>query len=226
MIGKKVRVFWPVDNSWYVGVVLQYDASTGEHLLKYDDEDTEWVKIGESNTCAPPPAPGSRGRGDEGGPNLDGPPLSPGATPSTAVDHNSSRKGETASRPTGRAHDLDDNGAQERAWPLDRSHPSQPLDTGHPSYGYGPTQQGMFPGAPYGMHPGPGYHVPPGAFQGGPYGYPPMMNLPPTMMGSGHDIRPAKSPSDQRASPSSLSGSGAKRKQGPKAVSWVKITQN
>jgi hypothetical protein len=45
MIGKKVRVFWPVDNSWYTGVVLQYDANTGEHLLKYDDDDTEWVKV-------------------------------------------------------------------------------------------------------------------------------------------------------------------------------------
>ena len=45
MIGKKVRVFWPVDNSWYTGVVLQYDDATGEHLLKYDDEDTEWVKV-------------------------------------------------------------------------------------------------------------------------------------------------------------------------------------
>ena len=45
MIGKKVRVFWPVDNSWYTGIVLQHDASTGEHLLKYEDEDTEWVKV-------------------------------------------------------------------------------------------------------------------------------------------------------------------------------------
>ena len=45
MIGKKVRVFWPVDNSWYTGIVLQYDGNTGEHLLKYDDEDTEWVKV-------------------------------------------------------------------------------------------------------------------------------------------------------------------------------------
>lgn len=45
MIGKKVRVFWPVDSSWYTGVVLQHDPATGEHLLKYDDEDTEWVKV-------------------------------------------------------------------------------------------------------------------------------------------------------------------------------------
>jgi hypothetical protein len=53
MIGKKVRVFWPVDNSWYIGVVQEYDASTGDHLLKYEDDDTEWVKIGESNTTVP-----------------------------------------------------------------------------------------------------------------------------------------------------------------------------
>jgi len=45
MIGKKVRVFWPVDNSWYTGLVLEHDERTGEHLLKYDDQDTEWVKV-------------------------------------------------------------------------------------------------------------------------------------------------------------------------------------
>lgn len=48
MIGKKVRVFWPVDNSWYTGIVLQHDAATGEHLLQYEDEDTEWVKVSNS----------------------------------------------------------------------------------------------------------------------------------------------------------------------------------
>lgn len=49
MIGKRVKVFWPVDESWYEGVVQQYDSSTGEHLLRYHDGDTEWVKIGEDN---------------------------------------------------------------------------------------------------------------------------------------------------------------------------------
>jgi hypothetical protein len=48
MIGKKVRVFWPLDEQWYVGVVKEYDASSGEHLLKYPDGDTEWVKIGDT----------------------------------------------------------------------------------------------------------------------------------------------------------------------------------
>lgn len=53
MIGKKVRVFWPVDEQWYVGIVQQFDRSTGEHLLCYPDGDTEWVKIGEND-----PTPG------------------------------------------------------------------------------------------------------------------------------------------------------------------------
>ena len=54
MIGKKVRVFWPVDEQWYVGVVQQYDETNGEHELKYPDGDTEWVKIGDtpSNVAA------------------------------------------------------------------------------------------------------------------------------------------------------------------------------
>jgi len=48
MIGKKVRVFWPLDEQWYVGVVQRYDHNSGEHLLTYPDGDTEWVKIGDS----------------------------------------------------------------------------------------------------------------------------------------------------------------------------------
>ena len=47
MIGKKVRVFWPVDESWYTGTVQEYDPVKGEHCLQYPDGDTEWVKIGE-----------------------------------------------------------------------------------------------------------------------------------------------------------------------------------
>jgi len=54
VIGKKVRVFWPVDHSWYIGTVQQYNAASGEHLLKYEDDDTEWVQIGESNTTMNP----------------------------------------------------------------------------------------------------------------------------------------------------------------------------
>merc|ERR1712238_355122 len=73
MIGKKVRVFWPVDNSWYIGTVQQFDASTGEHLLKYEDDDTEWVQIGESNTTMNPPQASTLQQQPALGPGIDAP---------------------------------------------------------------------------------------------------------------------------------------------------------
>jgi len=72
MIGKKVRVFWPVDDSWYSGTVQKFDSTTGEHLLQYQDGDTEWVKIGENNTNA------SGMAGMDGGPGGGYSPGSPG----------------------------------------------------------------------------------------------------------------------------------------------------
>ena len=45
MIGKKVQVFWPVDEQWYSGTVYEYDPTSGEHLLRYEDGDAEWVRI-------------------------------------------------------------------------------------------------------------------------------------------------------------------------------------
>lgn len=50
MTDKKVRVFWPVDQQWYIATVLKFDTSTGQHLLRYPDGDTEWVRIGEDHT--------------------------------------------------------------------------------------------------------------------------------------------------------------------------------
>jgi len=50
MTNKKVRVFWPVDQQWYIANVQQYNTNTGEHLLRYPDGDTEWVRIGEDHT--------------------------------------------------------------------------------------------------------------------------------------------------------------------------------
>lgn len=47
MIGKSVKVFWPVDECWYSGCVQAFNAEKGEHLLKYPDGDVEWVKIGD-----------------------------------------------------------------------------------------------------------------------------------------------------------------------------------
>jgi hypothetical protein len=52
MIRKKVKVFWPMDQSWYVGEVMDFDVSTGEHKLQYEDGDIEWVKIGDIMSAA------------------------------------------------------------------------------------------------------------------------------------------------------------------------------
>lgn len=53
MIGKKVQVFWPVDESWYTGTVYEYDPTSGEHLLRYEDGDAEWVRIAEPDDQQP-----------------------------------------------------------------------------------------------------------------------------------------------------------------------------
>lgn len=61
MIGKKVKVFWPVDESWYTGIVEEFDPNTGEHCLQYADGDTEWVKIGDLSSQQQQSAPSPSG---------------------------------------------------------------------------------------------------------------------------------------------------------------------
>ena len=208
-----MRVFWPVDNSWYTGIVQQYDANTGEHLLRYEDDDTEWVKIGESNTTVQPPnapPPGSHGR--TASPN-DGsllepiPPVSPAGH---ALEH-------TESPPSHQPYPPDQaTVSPDHKWQGAGGTPH------HPSYhGYGGPPQGH-PGGMYpphlGYHPGqpgyPGYHMGQHGGPGGPYPYGP------PMMGMHHGIDgPGKGPNQQSPSPTSSAG-GSKRKNGPKA--WTK----
>jgi hypothetical protein len=63
MIGKSVRVYWPVDSSWYTGKVQGFNPDTGEHLLKYPDNDEEWVRIGDMRQAQLPPSMGGPGGG-------------------------------------------------------------------------------------------------------------------------------------------------------------------
>lgn len=72
MIGKKVKVFWPVDEQWYTGVVQEYNITTGEHKLRYPDGDEEWVKIGESNSNGTTSAGGVSSSSPNTGMNLSG----------------------------------------------------------------------------------------------------------------------------------------------------------
>lgn len=45
MVGRKVKVFWPVDGNWYIAEVLAYEATTGMHHLRYADGDEEPMSI-------------------------------------------------------------------------------------------------------------------------------------------------------------------------------------
>lgn len=203
MIGKKVRVFWPVDNSWYVGTVQQYDASTGEHLLRYDDDDTEWVRIGESNTTAPP------AQGRTSSPLEQVPPVSPAGQ---HLEHN-----DVAQRRTGYPPEQQQQAtvSPDQKW---QGEGGQRMGGPSPHHKYPHPYQGGMPGGMYSPHPHAGYHPGqpyPGYHQGPPptpYGYPPsMMGMPPHMAHS-------DKMHSQNVSPSSVSGT--KRKNGPKA--WTK----
>jgi hypothetical protein len=231
MMGKKVRVFWPVDNSWYIGTVQQFDASTGEHLLRYDDDDTEWVKIGENNTTAPPTMTSGPHHGASSpheNSMLDPiPPVSPAgqmmeqhgenAQPSTSYSS------DQAQQPTV---------SPDHKWPQGEGPPSGKRSGGPSPYHRSPYQHGP-PGTPAGMYPPhqmgyhpspyppyhPSHHVsphghppPPGPYS--PYAHP-MMGGPP---GSGPEGA-TKTPPQSSPSPTGSAG-GKIRKNGPKA--WTK----
>ncbi|PSR91804.1 Histone-lysine N-methyltransferase [Actinidia chinensis var. chinensis] len=45
MLNRKIKVFWPLDESWYYGVVNNYDPERNLHHIKYDDRDEEWISL-------------------------------------------------------------------------------------------------------------------------------------------------------------------------------------
>lgn len=45
VVNKRIKVFWPLDQSWYFGVVKDYDPLTKLHHVKYDDRDEEWINL-------------------------------------------------------------------------------------------------------------------------------------------------------------------------------------
>ena len=42
-IGKKVEVYWDGDGEWFAGTVKDYKPETRKHLIKYEDNDTQWL---------------------------------------------------------------------------------------------------------------------------------------------------------------------------------------
>ncbi|KAK6927437.1 Enhancer of polycomb-like, N-terminal [Dillenia turbinata] len=47
VLNRKIKVFWPLDQSWYFGLVDNYDPETKLHHVKYDDRDEEWIDLEE-----------------------------------------------------------------------------------------------------------------------------------------------------------------------------------
>ncbi|KAD3639933.1 hypothetical protein R6Q59_003066 [Mikania micrantha] len=44
-LNRKIKIFWPLDESWYYGLVNDYDAEKNLHHIKYDDRDEEWISL-------------------------------------------------------------------------------------------------------------------------------------------------------------------------------------
>ena len=46
VVGRRLRVYWPLDDAWYEGRVDAYDAGSRKHRVKYDDGEEEQVDLG------------------------------------------------------------------------------------------------------------------------------------------------------------------------------------
>ncbi|KAL3849679.1 hypothetical protein ACJIZ3_011561 [Penstemon smallii] len=47
VVDRRIRVYWPLDKSWYEGCVKSFDKVSGKHLVQYDDAQEERLNISE-----------------------------------------------------------------------------------------------------------------------------------------------------------------------------------
>ncbi|XP_061346192.1 uncharacterized protein LOC133291873 isoform X2 [Gastrolobium bilobum] len=45
VLNQRIKVFWPLDQSWYRGLVDGYNKETKLHHIKYDDREEEWIDL-------------------------------------------------------------------------------------------------------------------------------------------------------------------------------------
>ncbi|KAH0467039.1 hypothetical protein IEQ34_004277 [Dendrobium chrysotoxum] len=45
VVGKRIRVYWPLDKAWYEGHVRSFDEVSGKHVIQYDDGEEEFLDI-------------------------------------------------------------------------------------------------------------------------------------------------------------------------------------
>lgn len=44
-LNRRIKVYWPLDESWYYGRVNDYDPKRNLHHVEYDDRDEEWIDL-------------------------------------------------------------------------------------------------------------------------------------------------------------------------------------
>jgi hypothetical protein len=44
-LNHRIKCFWPLDESWYYGLVNNYNPETKLHHVKYDDREEEWINL-------------------------------------------------------------------------------------------------------------------------------------------------------------------------------------
>ncbi|KAK4418061.1 DNA mismatch repair protein MSH6 [Sesamum alatum] len=45
VVDRRIRVYWPLDKSWYEGCVKSFDKISGKHLVQYDDAEEEMLNL-------------------------------------------------------------------------------------------------------------------------------------------------------------------------------------
>ncbi|KAM1058270.1 hypothetical protein EV2_032353 [Malus domestica] len=45
VVGKRIKVYWPLDKSWYEGYVKCFNKYSGKHLVQYDDAEEEMLDL-------------------------------------------------------------------------------------------------------------------------------------------------------------------------------------
>ncbi|GBG87411.1 hypothetical protein CBR_g45468 [Chara braunii] len=45
IVGRRIQVYWPLDEKWYTGEVRYYNPARKVHKVVYDDNDEEWLKL-------------------------------------------------------------------------------------------------------------------------------------------------------------------------------------
>ncbi|XP_057799460.1 uncharacterized protein LOC131015202 [Salvia miltiorrhiza] len=45
VLNRRIKIFWPLDESWYYGLVNDYNSETKHHRIKYDDREEEIVNL-------------------------------------------------------------------------------------------------------------------------------------------------------------------------------------